>query len=454
MDALNRPIIPPAPPVHAKELGDLRLIYETLRNLAGFWAEAAFDDLIARRNLMGIDGVMLNDPEAIRHVLGDRAGLYGRPPAFVRPIRPLGGQGVLLAEGADWKRQRRMLAPVFTPSRMGGLVPHFSAAAEALVGRLGPRANLSAAFHDAALDAVMRALFSQPATGPNAVLAKVARAYITGPGKPTMLDGFARREDDFAFAGGARRRFQKRWFAMVDQVIAGRRAEAQAHDDDLLGMLLSARDPETGEPLADAEIRDQSATMLVAGFETTSRLLFWSSYLLALDPIEQDRVRAEVLAHPPSSDMGIDDLARWPRLRMVLLEALRLYPPVAVFLRQALAPDDIAGEPVRPGALVWISPWVLHRHRRFWDRPTAFMPERFAGKPNAFLTEPAYMPFGAGPRICIGASFAMTEASVILANLLGRFHLGLESERPVLPVAQVTTAPDHEPWFTLEPVQA
>ena len=454
MDAPARPIIPPAPKVWPTEPSEPVLVWRTLRNPVSAWSTPAFEKLFARRVVLGVEGILLNDPEGIRHVLADRGDHYGRPPAFIRPIRPVAGEGVLLAEGADWKRQRRMLAPAFTPSATGGLIPHFFAAAQVMLDRIGPRANLAAAFHEAALDAVLRALFSLPAHGPNADLAQAVRDYLGGAGRPNFLDGIARSEHDFPLFGGARRRFNKRWFALVDAVVAERRASAESHADDMLGMLQAARDPETGEGLSDHEIRDQSATMLAAGFETTSRLLFWASYLLALDPLEQDRVRAEVAANPARPDMTLDDLHAWPRLRAVLLETLRLYPPVSILLRQVIADDTVCGETVRKGALIWISPWTLHRHKAFWDQPTAFMPQRFAGKPNAFLTEPAYLPFSTGPRICIGAQFAMTEASIVLASLLRSHQWGLESERPVMPVAQVTTVPDHEPWFTLEAAEA
>ena len=449
MDAPARPIIPPAPKVWPTEPGELVLVWRTLRNLVSAWAEPAFEKLFARRTVLGVEGILVNDPEGIRHVLADRGEHYGRPPAFIRPIRPVAGEGVLLAEGADWKRQRRMLAPAFTPAAISGLIPHFHEAAQVMLARLRPRANLAFAFHEAALDAVLRALFSLPANGPNADLAQTVRDYLKGPGRPNFLDGIARAENDFPLFGGSRRRFQKRWFALVDAVVAERRASSESHSNDMLGLLLAARDPETGEGLSDAEIRDQSATMLAAGFETTSRLLFWATYLLALDPFEQDRVRAEVLASPPRPDMTLDDLHAWPRLRSVLLETLRLYPPVAVLLRQVVADDTLCGETVKKGALIWISPWTLHRHKAFWDQPTAFMPERFAGKPNAFMTEPAYLPFSAGPRVCIGAHFAMAEASIVLASLLTHHQWGLEEDRPVMPVAQVTTVPDHEPWFLL-----
>lgn len=453
MDALARPIIPPAPYIHPGELSTPRLVIETLRNTLGNWSQVAFDELAGRRKVLGVDSMMVNDPAAIRQVLQTNMANYVRPLASVRPVKPLAGDGVLLSEGSEWRRQRRMLAPAFTPASVGALLPHFHAAAEGLVRGLtdGTRVNLAEAFHEAALDAVLSALFSLPADGRREAMARMVRDYLAGPGRPTMFDGFARREDDFPFVLGARRRFRKRWFAEVDAIVAERRAAPRSEGrNDLLALLLAARDPETGAPLSDAEIRDQSATMLLAGFETTSRLLFWAGYLLCLDPAEQARLRAEVTAFPPDRATTLDDIQRWPRLRNVLLEAMRLYPPVPLIMRQATGPDVVCGEHIDQGCLIWISPWVLHRHNRFWDQPTAFMPDRFAGKPNPWISEPAYLPFGAGPRICIGASFALAEASIVLATLLGRFEISLDDDRTVLPLGGVTTGPTVEPWFRVE----
>ena len=454
MDALARPIIPPAPYVHPGELSTLRLIVETLRNTLGNWSQVAFDELAGRRKVLGIDSMMVNDPAAIRQILQTNMTNYVRPMASVRPVKPLAGAGVLLSEGAEWRRQRRMLAPAFTPASVEGLIPHFHAAAEGMVRRLSrqSRLNLSEAFHEATLDAVLRALFSLSVDG-RADLAKRVRDYLAGPGRPTVFDGFARTEDAFGFALGARRRFQKTWFADVDRIVADRRAApAREGHRDLLDLLLAARDPETGAPLSDAEIRDQCATMLLAGFETTSRLLFWTTYLLCLDPAEQTRLRAEVAAFSPDRVATLEDIQHWPRLRQVLLEAMRLYPPVTLVIRQAVGPDVVCEEHINKGCLIWISPWVLHRHRKFWDQPTAFIPDRFAGKATPWISEPAYLPFGAGPRICIGASFALAEASIVLATVLNRFEFSLDDDRTVIPLGGVTTAPNIEPWFQVETV--
>jgi len=186
-------------------------------------------------------------------------------------------------------------------------------------------------------------------------------------------------------------------------------------------MLLAARDPGTGEPLAADEVRDQAAGMIFGGFETTASLLFWASYVLTLDLAEQERIRAEVRTHPPDRVATLAALAQRPRLRTVVLETLRLYPPVPHLAREPLANDVIQGQPVRRGSQVWISSWVLHRHRAHWEHVTALVPERFVGMPSPWTSNGAYLPFGAGPRICIGAAFAMAEAQVMMATLLARF---------------------------------
>jgi cytochrome P450 len=455
VDAITRPIIPPAPKVHKAPLSDWRLLLEMTRNNLNIWTEDSFEYTIGLGQSFGIHSAVINDPEGIRHVLATNVGNYRKPIPFLRITRPLAGAGLLTSEGGEWRRQRRNLAPVFTPASIGPLLPHFIGAAKVMADKLAaaPRANLSAAFHDAALDAVLRALFSLPVTDERGGFAAMVRDYVSGVGRLTPFDGFARDEDDFEFATRGRRRFKARRVAAVATLIEARKAQGQTNNHpDVLDLLLAARDPDTGAPLPDAEIGDQTATMLFAGFETTSRLLFWASYLLSLDQVEQSRLRAEVTAFPPDRVTSLDDLQHWPRLRLVLLEALRLYPPVPAMIREAVADDIVLGETIRAKAQVWISPWVVHRHRKYWDQPTAFMPERFAGVTAPWTSMGAFIPFSGGPRICIGAAFAMAEAQIVLATLISRFEFGLESDRPVKPKATLTIIPEVEPWFRLEPV--
>ena len=453
MIAQSMPFIPPAPKVHPRDLPAWRLIPTAIRNNLEIWPDYAFEVDFNKSRMLGISSILVNDPADIRHVLTVNAANYRRPISVTRVARPLGGSGLFLAEGSDWRRQRRLLAPTFTPAAIGQLLPHFQRAGEHLLRGLENRgdANLSKAFQDTALETVLRALFSMPESGAREKLMALGRSYIDGPGLPNVFDIFARTEASLPFFTRKRRRFQQRWFAAIDAIVSQRRGQPRNPESrDLLDMLLSLRDADTGENLSDEEIRDQCATMFFAGSETTARMMFWAAWLLTQDAAEQEAVRKEIAAFPPDRIAGIEDLQNWPRLRNVLLEALRLYPPLPNVVREALGEDVVHGEKVAPGTQVWVSAWVMHRHRKYWDNPTAFMPDRFAGKAAPWIQMPGYIPFGAGPRICIGLNFALAEAQVVLAMLLSRFRLTLADDREVLPVARVTVEPSHEPMFALQ----
>ncbi|MBV9462422.1 MAG: cytochrome P450 [Bradyrhizobium sp.] len=446
-------VIPPAPPVHPKELSPSRLVLSSIRNSLAIWSESAFDITFRRNKVFGVESVLINNPAGVRYVMATNASNYVRPAMMPRMFRPLGGQGVFLAEGGEWRRQRRLLSPTFTPNHVNIMLPHFVAAAADLVGQFEgkPDVNLSDAYQIAALNAVLRALFSMPDRADRDRLGDLVRQYVTGPGRPQVFDAFAKSETSFAFALGGRRTFQKRWFSAVDAIVAARRsAPHDVGQRDLLDLLLAARNPETGEALAADEVRDQCGTMIFAGYETTARLLFWASYLLTLDHGEQARLRAEATAFPPESVASLEDLGHWPRLRLVLLEALRLYPPAPILVREPVEDDVVMGEEVRRGVQVYVSPWVLHRHRKHWQHPTAFIPDRFAGQSSPWTSGGAYLPFGAGPRICIGAVLALAEAQIMLATVLRRYALSVESKRPVIPVARLTIQPSYAPMFKLE----
>jgi len=454
MDAqVSPPLIPPAPKVHAKPQTNLRAAWSMLHNMIGAWSEADFDTLMTPYTFLGQPGLVVSDPAGVKQVLGSRAARYQRPYQAGRIIRPLVGEGLLLTEGETWRRQRKALASSFTPKAIGGLLPHFIAAGQTLADGLADqtKANLSEHFHRAALDAVLRALFSRPAAEDGAELAAIARTYLQGQSGLNLFDFLARKPGDFAFAERTRRRTGDAWMNAVAALIAARRVTGPPLEGgDLLDSLLAARD-EDGHPLPDAEVRDQCGTLLAAGFETTSRLLFWATYLLALDPATQRRVRAEVLAVPPDQIRTLDDLSAWPLLRSVLMEALRLYPPAPLIAREVVETDEILGHRVKPGQMIMISPWLIQRHRKLWDQPTAFLPDRFLDHPSPWGLD-AFIPFGAGPRVCIGASFAMAEAQIVLGSLLARFEVGLTRDRPAMPVATVSLGPDHEPDFSLTPI--
>jgi cytochrome P450 len=450
----QRPIIPPIPDIHAEDPPIWRLLLEFGRNIICAAPNRAYDDLVIRRRVIGTDTLLVNDPEAVRHVLMEM-DRYKRVVFVRRMLAPLGENGLLLAEGQVWRRERRMLAPVFSPARISSLLPHFMSAAEGLARRLDgeKQVNLSLAFQEATLEASLRVLFSLSASKQRDTMAALARKYLSGPGRPNVLDVIARTETSFSFALLTRRRMMRVWSGILDEIIALRReSPAPAASRDLLDLLISARDPETGEALSNEEIRDQSSTMLVAGYETAARALFWTVYLLTLDQAEQNRLHMETAAYLPEQVTRLEELRNWPRLSSVILEALRLYPTVPYMAREATARDVVAGEHVESGTQIWMSPWIIHRHRKYWDHPGAFIPDRFDGKPSPWTSMHAYLPFGGGPRICIGATFAIAEIQIFLATLLSRFKVTLNRARPVLPVASATIAPSYEPQFSIERV--
>jgi unspecific monooxygenase len=233
-------------------------------------------------------------------------------------------------------------------------------------------------------------------------------------------------------------------------LMAERRAAGKnegAPPSDLFDLMGAARDPETGEAFTDEQLGDQVATMILAGHETTAVALFWSLYLLALDPATQRQLAAEVR---DATATGALDIERLKFTRAVVDETMRLYPPAFLIARAAEGPDTIAGMPVKRNDAILIAPWLLHRHEKLWRDPNAFIPQRFmppAPPPDRF----AYLPFGVGARVCIGAHFALVEATLALAKIIAAFRVELLDKEPVLPIGVVTTQPDRSPMFRIAP---
>jgi unspecific monooxygenase len=249
--------------------------------------------------------------------------------------------------------------------------------------------------------------------------------------------------------GLRRARFQARWMRLIETIMQARLdVPAPETPRDLFDLLRGARDPETGQGFAPDQLRDQMATLILAGHETTAVTLFWALSLLAQDPGEQARVAAEVAGMSIVAEDAMAAIPRLVRTRAVVNETLRLYPPAFVLVREAIGPDQLGAMQLPRGSIVMMAPWVLHRHRRLWRDPDAFDPSRFL--PDAPpVPRFSYLPFGVGPRVCVGAQFALAEATLVLAMLLQRFRVTLLDPPPV-PAAVVTTQPDRPVRFRLE----
>jgi cytochrome P450 len=446
-------LIPPAPEPPPESLSAFALARAFRTNALGAWSRRAYEEEIVERRFFGRHSVMLNAPAAIRHVLVDAHAEFRRTPASVRILRPVTGEGLFLSEGEAWRHQRRTLAPAFTPKAVRLLVPHMLSAIDETIAVLGAQrdrpVDLLTIVQHLALEIAGRTMFSLEMRRHGAALRRLLADYTQRLGRPHLLDlvlpvALPTPHDI------ARWRFRRRWMALIETMMRERRPVGdRAAPQDLFDLLVAARDPETGAGFAPDQLRDQIATLILAGHETTAVALFWSLYLLALAPETQERVAAE------ARGIALDEadestFAHLPLTRAVLDEAIRLYPPAFAVVREARRKTVIAGIDVDRGALLVIAPWVLHRHRRLWRNPDAFDPGRFL--PGAPAVDRfAYLPFGIGPRVCIGAHFALTEATFVLAALLRHFRIELAETRPVLPVAIITTQPDHPPPFRLAP---
>ena len=452
--ARSAPLVPPKPDPAPDRMGRLEFARRMRTNGITVYAPIAYEEEITQTRFFGRSSFLLNAPEAIRHVLVDKHENYRRTNATIRVLSPLLGSGLLLSEGRDWRHQRRTLAPAFTPKAVSLLVPHMLSTTDEMVAELRAAGDkpvsLFAAVQHLALEIAAHTMFSLEMREHGPVLRDFLVRYGQGLGRTHLLDLLLPLSIPSPYDIG-RRWFRRRWIRFFEQLMAERRRSGASADQprDLFDLLLGARDPETGHAFSPAQLQDQAATMILAGHATTAVALSWSLYLLALVPEFQERVANEAAQAAGEMDEtpALDQLAF---RRAVLDEAMRLYPPAYVIVRSAREPDEVAGLTVRPGDLMVVSPWVLHRHRKRWTNPDAFEPERFLLGGTA-VDRYAYLPFGVGPRICIGAHFALTEATLVLARLLRGFRIELTSAELVMPVAVVTTQPDHQPWFKLKP---
>ncbi|HEX3883464.1 MAG TPA: cytochrome P450 [Stellaceae bacterium] len=415
--------------------------------LAAFPA-AAFEQEVVVQQFFGRRMVIDNRPPAIRHVLIENAQNYARGTATARVLRPLFGRGLFFSSGDEWRRQRRDAAHGFNPRAVAQLAGQTAAAAHGLVEALEPRTaeplDLIPVLRRLALGIIGQTMFSLDMRRYGATLQMLIMDYAARLGRPTLAD-FLLPASVPSPADIARYRFRRHWRALIDAIVEDRRQrEREIGRHDLFDVLSGPQDA----PADRDELADQVATVVVAGHDTTASALFWALYLLARDPEAQERAAEEAAGVDLDPDRAAESLSRLTWVRAVVDEALRLYPPSFVIVRQALGDDRVEGLAVPAGSMILISPWVLHRHRALWDEPERFIPSRFlpgAPTPERF----AYLPFGVGPRTCIGAAFALTELVLVLAILVRAFRVELAAERVAVPTATVTIQPGTPPAFRL-----
>ncbi len=430
-DALAGPrLAGPVPP--DKPVSLLQFLREGPDNIIGIIPRAAYEQPVWETSFGTQRAFFINDPAGVKQVMLDNVANYPKAPEEIYILGAAFGEGLLTSDGEKWRSHRRIMAPSFDFRSIVSYAPAMTGAAEEFAAKwdaLAPGTPLDIGKEMSALtlQIISRTMFSTDASGLNDLVGETLER-----GMAEMNFGLL---DAVPVLGPwrVRRRVAKiqQIFGALDKamlpLIQSRAArKTESGTPDLLDRLIAARDSDTGGALSTQEVRDEAVIIYLAGHETTAVAMTFVWYLLSQHPDAEAKLHAELDSVLGGRAPAYDDLAKLPYTRMVIEEAMRLYPPApGLSARVAQADDVVSGVRIPKGAPVLLSPWVLHRHRALWDAPERFDPERFSPERSAGRPRFAYMPFGAGPRICIGASLAMTEACLILAAIAQRYRLRL-----------------------------
>jgi cytochrome P450 len=394
---------------------------------------------------------LANDPALIKRVLVERPDDFPKSDRIGEGLRPLLGHSVFVTNGADWKRQRRIIDPAFEGGRIRDTFPAMLMAGQAAVARLPVgEVEVEEEMSHAAADVMFRTLFSIPIE--HDLATAVFQEFRTYQRTQPILNLAAFLPLPRWFPR-FHRSATKRSAAVIRDLITRLtkdRADQIANGsapDDLATKIMTTADPQTGARFETDEMVDQVAIFFLAGHETSASALSWALFLLAMHPPVQDRVAAECASLPETPSFG--DLSKLRFTRDVFRETLRLYPPVPMMVRENTSPEVMRERKVAPGAQIVLSPWHLHRHERIWAEPDRFDPDRWSREDNKACARDAYIPFSAGPRVCTGAGFAMVEGPLLLALLARSFQFMRIEGRDPIPVAHLTVRAKDGIWLKI-----
>lgn len=402
--------------------------------------------------------LIVNHPDLTRAILADPSDIYPKNDLMVGALTPLVGESIFVSSGAAWRRQRNMVDPAFSHMRLQKAFTAMAGAVDDYETKLAARARQSEAFSlDFAMshitaDIISRTVFS------TSLADETAR---------DVFQAFTHFERQVAHVEIKRLIFEKP-FSDVPQppdvlkacdfirthlgALLDRHLAEGASFDNIASSIITARDPANGSRFSREELIDQLGVFFLAGHETTASVLTWAFFIAAMCPEVAERIHAEVKETVGDGPVAFEHTKRLTYTRNVFKETLRLYPPITFIPRVATADGTIGRYRVKRGAMIMIAPWVIHRHSVLWQNPDAFDPDRFLPEREHELTPGAYLPFGFGPRICVGAAFATTEATLILARLLRRFRFKIEDAAKVTPIARLTTRPRDEIMIRVEAI--
>lgn len=425
------------------------VIRTVLRNPLELWGVPSYTKPHILTRFLNERTLIVNDPGLIRHVLVDNAKNYRMATIRQLILRPILREGLLTAEGEVWKRSRKAMAPVFTPRHIDGFAASMLATCETFCQRYGGDGDvheISQDMTELTFEILAETLFSGEIAGQTESFADDVNQLLNTMGRVDPLDlikapSWVPRL--IRLRGlGVLEKFRRLVRDTADQRRGKMLREAESVPEDFLTLLLRAEGP---DGLSPQEIEDNIITFIGAGHETTARALGWALFCLANAPAERRIVEAEIdlILGSKSVPHPKEWLALLPRTRAVFEEAMRLYPPAPSINRAAVAEDRYGDVIIPKDITVLIMPWTLHRHRALWDEPNAFIPSRFWPENRDAIDRFQYLPFGAGPRICIGATFALQEAVIALAVLLHRFRFDMaEGANDPWPVQKLTTQPE------------
>lgn len=436
---------PPTALPSAKPLPLLPFLAQFIRNPLRSLPQAVYQEPVVTYGRKRPLVAWVTDPELIEDILLKNAERFPKTRLDRRVLKPIVGDGLLTAEGENWRWQRKLASPLFRHTELLRYVPIMVDAAEeraaAWAGH-GPAAltDVEEAMTETTFSVIARTILAGINEAEGAEIKRAGREYldpITWEVAASLL-----RLPESLWHPGKRRMHTAaaRSREIVHNLLNQRRAEG-VNGDDLVARMISARDPDTGNPMPDERIIDNLSTFLLAGHETTAKALTWTFYILARAPEWQERLREEVRLAIKSERLGAGSISRLPLTQRVLKETMRLYPPVPVMTRVSTEDTVIGGKPLPGPTLIVIPIFAVHRHRLLWSDPDRFDPDRFLPENESKYPRTQFMPFGFGPRVCIGSSFAMIEATVILATLLQSVRFEWDGRHTPEPVSRVTLRP-------------
>lgn len=446
--------IPPSVATPARQLPYWRAVRTFLDNPIEAWPRQVYEEKMWSPRDPVWRVLYVTDPDTLKQVLLDDQPKFGKGALFRRMLSPALGEALLTAEGAHWKWQRQAAAPAFRHDRIAAMTPLMTQAGERTVERWRAggerRIDVAADMVRTTFDVILDTMLSGGEGFDIEEASREIAVYLETIGKPGFIDmtGAPAWVRGLLKPRGVQATRYLR--EMVGAVITRRRASGETRGD-LLDMLMRAVDPETGRAMSDVDVRDNLITFIGAGHETTALALTWALYLIGRHPPTEARLLAEVQAVAGDASIDAGHVEKLAFTRQVVLEAMRLYPPVALLPRVCEEATTLGDRRVERGTLVLVPIYALHRHRRLWDNPDAFDPDRFAPEKGLEKRRFAYMPFGAGPRICIGMQFALVEATAILATLVRGAHLTPDPDHRIRPLVRITMRPEGGMPMTVRP---